>query len=113
MIAISSTAAPPAAPGMLGRFVSWIRLPAKGVATYLQRRAAIKALHEMDDRGLRDIGLARCYVEAAVYGVQIRNSGGFDDDAAGIITRSPWHPMQSQNRGHRRIDPKQGGALGA
>ena len=68
MTAISSTAARPAAPGRPGRFVRWIGLWANGLAEYLQRRAAIKALHEMDDRGLRDIGLARCHVEAAVYG---------------------------------------------
>lgn len=81
MTTISSTdAAQPAASGMLGRLVRWIALQAKGLAAYSQRRAAIKLLHEMDDRGLRDIGLARCHVEAAVYGVQIRSAGGLDDE---------------------------------
>jgi uncharacterized protein YjiS (DUF1127 family) len=68
MIAISSTAAQPAAPGVLGGFIRWIGIRANGLATYLERRAAIKALQKLDDRGLRDIGLARCHIEAAVCG---------------------------------------------
>jgi uncharacterized protein YjiS (DUF1127 family) len=35
----------------------------------LERRAAIKALLERDDRELRDIGLVRSQIEAAVGGV--------------------------------------------
>jgi uncharacterized protein YjiS (DUF1127 family) len=38
------------------------------VAGYFVRRAAIASLHELDDRALRDIGLARSQIEAAVYG---------------------------------------------
>ncbi|WGR92848.1 DUF1127 domain-containing protein [Bradyrhizobium sp. ISRA435] len=32
------------------------------------RREAIKALHELDDRSLRDIGIPRCHIEIAVAG---------------------------------------------
>lgn len=39
-----------------------------GFANYLARRAAIVSLHELDDRALRDIGLHRSQVEAAVRG---------------------------------------------
>ncbi len=68
MTAISSTATEPAASGMLGGFVRWLGICANGLAAYLERRAAFKALQEMDDRGLRDIGLGRCQIEDAVYG---------------------------------------------
>lgn len=39
-----------------------------GFATYLVRRAAIVSLHELDDRALRDIGLQRSQIDAAVRG---------------------------------------------
>jgi uncharacterized protein YjiS (DUF1127 family) len=39
-----------------------------GFARYLVSRAAIATLHGLDDRALRDIGLARSQIEAAVYG---------------------------------------------
>ena len=32
------------------------------------RREAIKTLSELDDRALRDIGIARCHIEAAAHG---------------------------------------------
>ncbi len=38
------------------------------IAHYFVRRAAIATLHELDDRALRDIGLARSQIEAAVCG---------------------------------------------
>jgi uncharacterized protein YjiS (DUF1127 family) len=40
-----------------------------GIARYFVRRAAIATLRELDDRALRDIGLARSQIEAAVQGV--------------------------------------------
>jgi len=36
------------------------------VAAHWERRAAIKALRQLDDRELRDIGIARCHIETAV-----------------------------------------------
>jgi uncharacterized protein YjiS (DUF1127 family) len=38
------------------------------LGAYWERRAAIKALRQLDDRALRDIGLPRCHIEAAVGG---------------------------------------------
>ena len=42
---------------------------ANGVVVYWARREAIKTLRQMDDRALRDIGVARSQIEAAVHGV--------------------------------------------
>jgi uncharacterized protein YjiS (DUF1127 family) len=39
-----------------------------GIARYFVSRAAIASLRELDDRALRDIGLARSQIEAAVHG---------------------------------------------
>ncbi len=39
------------------------------VAGYLVRRAAITTLGELDDRALRDIGISRSQIEAAVHGL--------------------------------------------
>jgi uncharacterized protein YjiS (DUF1127 family) len=39
---------------------------AHALAVYLDRRAAIAELSELDDRALRDIGLSRCEVEKAL-----------------------------------------------
>jgi uncharacterized protein YjiS (DUF1127 family) len=41
---------------------------AYAVAAYLDRRAAMKALQQLDDRELRDIGLVRSHIEQAVWG---------------------------------------------
>jgi uncharacterized protein YjiS (DUF1127 family) len=77
MTAISSTSAQPAGSGMLGGFIRWIGVLANGLAAYLERRAATKALHDLDDRGLRDIGIARCQIETAVYGCTNPDLGRF------------------------------------
>ena len=39
-----------------------------GIARYFAHRTAITTLHELDDRALRDIGLERSQIEAAVHG---------------------------------------------
>jgi uncharacterized protein YjiS (DUF1127 family) len=39
------------------------------VAGYLVRRSAITTLGELDDRALRDIGISRSQIEAAVHGL--------------------------------------------
>ncbi len=48
----------------------WRRLDRaiQALLTHIERRAAIKALHELDDHALRDIGISRCQIEAAVGG---------------------------------------------
>jgi uncharacterized protein YjiS (DUF1127 family) len=40
----------------------------EGIARSFVHRAAIASLRELDDRALRDIGLARSQIEAAVHG---------------------------------------------
>ena len=52
--------------GAFGRAVRWMMCWAHALAVYLDRRAAIKELRELDDRALRDIGLSRCEVEKAL-----------------------------------------------
>ena len=72
MTTISSAAGQPSSqtsgdvsPAGLARLVGgW----ATGLVTYWARREAIKVLGEMDDRALRDIGIARSQIEAAVGG---------------------------------------------
>ena len=69
MIMMSQAAAQPAislgSGGSLRRFGIW----AHAIVAYLDRRAAIKALRQLDDRELRDIGLTRSHIEFAVWGV--------------------------------------------
>jgi uncharacterized protein YjiS (DUF1127 family) len=72
MTMISSAAGQPAsqnsgqvsAAGLAHLLGSW----ANGLVTYWAHRHAIKVLSEMDDRALRDIGIARSQIEAAVGG---------------------------------------------
>jgi uncharacterized protein YjiS (DUF1127 family) len=52
-------------PGAFSRLLSAY---CDGIARYFVRRAAIASLRELDDRALRDIGLARSQIEAAVDG---------------------------------------------
>lgn len=62
MSAISSTGIPATA------LVRRLHACCDGVARYFSHRAAIAALMESDDCALRDIGLARSQIEAAVHG---------------------------------------------
>jgi len=78
MPAILSTFVLPAVtkgPGALSRLLS---AACEGIAGYLGHRTAIACLHDLDDRALRDIGLARFQIEAAVYGL-IPLSGQADE----------------------------------
>jgi len=50
--------------GFFRRFGIW----AQAIVDFLHRRAAIKTLHQMNDRELRDIGLTRSQIEDAVFG---------------------------------------------
>jgi uncharacterized protein YjiS (DUF1127 family) len=49
---------------------------AADIADYYARRAALKRLRECNDRELRDIGLSRGQIEAAVYGFISRPDPG-------------------------------------
>jgi uncharacterized protein YjiS (DUF1127 family) len=46
------------------------------IVHYFVRRAALKHLRQLNDRELRDIGLARGQIEAAVYGFITRPDPG-------------------------------------
>lgn len=49
-----------------------LRAWASDIQHYFVRRAAVKSLREFNDRELRDIGLTRSQIEAAVYGFMPR-----------------------------------------
>jgi uncharacterized protein YjiS (DUF1127 family) len=53
-------------------FQAW----ARDIASSYARRTALKRLREFNDRELRDIGLSRGQVEAAVYGFITRPDPG-------------------------------------
>jgi uncharacterized protein YjiS (DUF1127 family) len=77
MSAMLSTLFQPAVTVRPGRYVrrlfhTW----ARDIAHYFGRRAALKRLREFNDRELRDIGLSRSQVEAAVYGFIARPDQG-------------------------------------
>jgi len=73
----SSTAIRPATSGVFGRFVRRIGIWMRAVAAEWNRRAAMKALHQLDDRALRDIGLSRCQIERAVHGLDLLDLARF------------------------------------
>ena len=68
MTTISQSPAQPSIPYWAGGFVRRIGVWAHAAVAYWERRAAIRALLERDDRELRDIGLVRSQIEAAVGG---------------------------------------------
>ena len=78
MPAIFSTIVLPAVTKGPGIFSQLLVAARDGIAGYLDRRAAIACLHDLDDRALQDIGLARPQIEAAVYGF-ITLSGQADE----------------------------------
>jgi uncharacterized protein YjiS (DUF1127 family) len=69
MTTMSQTAVQPANAGPSGGFVRWIEGWVNNLAAHLVRREAIKALRQLDDRALRDIGISRCHIEHVVWGV--------------------------------------------
>ena len=68
MTTISQRAAQPSIPELSSGLIRWVGAGALAAAVYWERRAAIRALLERDDRELRDIGLVRSQIEAAVGG---------------------------------------------
>jgi uncharacterized protein YjiS (DUF1127 family) len=69
MPAIFSTVVLPAVTKGPGIFSQLVVVARDGIADYLDRRAAIACLHDLDDRALQDIGLNRLQIEAAVHGL--------------------------------------------
>jgi uncharacterized protein YjiS (DUF1127 family) len=80
--ALASTAVPCGGNQRRTQMISLVKATPRGLANptrildfwanrlnaYLECRQAIKALSELDDRELRDIGLSRLQIESAVYG---------------------------------------------
>ena len=70
---LPSGAEQPSISNPLSGIVRWFGRWAYALGAYWERRAAIRALLQRDDRELRDIGLLRSEIEAAV-------RGGFSSD---------------------------------
>jgi len=68
MNTISQTAGQSLSPSSSGGFLRSIANGALALLDYLERRAAIKTLSELDERALRDIGITRSQIEDAVGG---------------------------------------------
>ena len=72
MISIPSNVTPSATANPARSVAGWLNSWVQGLLRELlrreKRRAAIKALRQLDDRELRDIGLSRGQIEAAVCG---------------------------------------------
>ena len=71
MSATLSTLVRPAGTKSRGASLRILNAGWEGIARYVVRRAAMASLRELDDRALRDIGLTRSEIEAAVHGVGI------------------------------------------
>jgi len=69
MSATLSTIVQPAVSVRSGASLQILSTSWKRIARYLIRRAAAAALHELDDRILQDMGIARSEIEAAVHGL--------------------------------------------
>ena len=69
MSTMSQAAAQPAISLSSGGSFRWLGIWAHAIVAYLDRRAAVKALRQLDDRELRDIGLTRSHIEFAVWGI--------------------------------------------
>ena len=68
MSATLSTIIRPAVTNRGGAFFRLLSVHRHRIARYFVRRAAIASLRQLDDRALRDIGLTRSQIEAAVDG---------------------------------------------
>lgn len=67
----STTAVRPATSGVFGRLGRRIAIWIRAIAADWNRRAAMTALHQLDDRALRDIGISRGQIERAVHGLDL------------------------------------------
>jgi uncharacterized protein YjiS (DUF1127 family) len=75
MSIMSRAATEPQSAGSFAGISRSIARFARALMLHWYRRAAVKSLSELDDRALRDIGLQRCHIEAAVRGEVQRRLG--------------------------------------
>jgi uncharacterized protein YjiS (DUF1127 family) len=68
MTTIPAIDARPARRTSQGGFARWLERLVNGLVAYWVRRQAVKALLELDDRALHDLGICRAQIETAVYG---------------------------------------------
>ncbi len=68
MTMISTAASQPSSAGTSGGLLRWVGVLAQAMLDHWARRTAIQMLSARDDRELRDIGLMRSQIEAAVGG---------------------------------------------
>jgi uncharacterized protein YjiS (DUF1127 family) len=91
-----STIARPAVATATSAFFRLFSAGCDAIVRHFVRRSAIATLHDLDDRALRDIGLARSQIEAAVHGfITLRPYG----DAMMSV------PISPRADGHRRVPP--------
>lgn len=76
MTTIPAMTAQPASRSTLGGLARLLRNLVNGLVAYWVRRQAVKSLGELDDRALRDIGIARSQIEAAVCGGAMNSETG-------------------------------------
>lgn len=74
MSTMSRTAVTSVRGGSMRGVLRWLAACVDALITYFHRRAVIKTLQQLDDRELRDIGLSRCHIEAAV-DAKLRRAG--------------------------------------
>jgi len=89
MSASLPTVIQPAATKTLAAFAPLFSACWNRIARYVAHRAAIARLRELDDRALRDIGLARSQIEAAVHGFAI-GPGTSGQKPAATGEAGPW-----------------------
>ena len=89
MSATLSTIIRPAVTRRPGAFAGLFSARLDRIARYFVHRAAIATLHELDDRALWDIGLARSQIEAAVCGFMTVPDPGEDAMTASSVAICP------------------------
>ena len=76
MTTIPAMTARPARRSTLGGLARLLGNLVNGLVAYWVRRQAVKSLGELDDRALRDIGIARSQIHAAVRGGTMNSETG-------------------------------------
>jgi uncharacterized protein YjiS (DUF1127 family) len=83
-----------ASSGGWGAPVRWMGIWVDALTEHWVRQAAIKALRQRDDRELRDIGITRWQIEAAVGGALNPTMGRFDQS---LRSRSGKPPVDRES----------------